>query len=159
VTAEEVGEMRVRHGIVMATVAAFVLSGCGRTAEPVDRPVPSGVTATSGGAVTVTAGEADNGRTLSLSVGDQLVVRLNSTYWQFAVPGGGDAVISLGPQQVTASAPGVGCVPGAGCGMVTASFRAVAAGGETISADRTSCGEALRCTGTEGTYRLYLVVR
>jgi hypothetical protein len=114
--------------------------------------------ASSGGASPVAADDTDNGRTLTLSVGDELVVRLNSTYWQFAAPAGG-AVISLGPPQVSASAPGVGCVPGAGCGVVTASFRAVAAGAETISADRTSCGEALRCTATSGAYRLYLVVR
>jgi hypothetical protein len=160
----EVGAMRRRIGTVMAAVVALVLSGCGRPAPAGQVGVPA-VTATGAGASasgttgTVTADEADNGRTLTLSVGDQLIVRLSSTYWQFAAPAGGSAVISLGPQQVAASAPGVGCVPGAGCGVVTARFRAVVAGGETISAARTSCGEAMRCTGTAGTYRLYLVVR
>ena len=156
--------VRMKVGIVVATVAVLVLSGCGRytAAGSVGAPAPtvSGVVAPSGGVrATVTAAEADNGRTLMLSVGDELVVRLSSTYWQFTTPPGGGAVMSLGPQAVTASTPGAGCVPGAGCGTVIARFRAVAPGAQTISADRTSCGEALRCTGTEGSYRLYLVVR
>jgi hypothetical protein len=162
VTIVEVGQMGVRIRVVMVTVAALMLSGCGRPASPgpaAPSVAGSAAVASSGDAAPVTVDEADNGRTLTLSVGDELVVRLNSTYWRFAAPASGGAVVSLGPQQVSASAPGVACVPGAGCGVVTASFRAVAAGGETISADRTSCGEALRCQGTEGTYRLYLVVR
>jgi predicted secreted protein len=152
----------MRTGIVMATVAVLVLSGCGRSVGRVDAPgaTVSGAAAPSGGVpTTVTAAEADNGRTLRLSVGDELVVRLSSTYWEFTTPPGGGAVMSLGPQNVIASAPGAGCVPGAGCGTVTARFRAVAPGGQTISANRTSCGEAMRCTGAEGSYRLYLVVQ
>jgi hypothetical protein len=156
--------MRIRIGIVMATVALLVLSGCGRytSAGQVGTPPSSvsGSAAPSGGVpATLTAAEPDNGRTLTLSVGDELVVRLSSTYWEFTTPPGGGAVTSLGPQEVIASAPGTGCVPGAGCGTVTARFRAVAPGRQTISADRTSCGEALRCTGTQGSYQLYLVVR
>ncbi len=148
----------------MASLAVLLLSGCGRHSAggPVGAPAATGsvaVAPSDGVSGTVTAGESDNGRTIMLSVNDELVVRLNSTYWQFVVPAPGGAVVSLGPQEVKASAPGSGCVPGAGCGTVTAMFRAVAPGQVTVSADRTSCGEALRCVGAEGTYRLHLVVR
>lgn len=156
--------MRTRLGIVMASLAALLLSDCGRYSAggPAGAPAATGseaVATSDGVSATLTAGESDNGRTMALSVHDELVVRLNSTYWQFVMPAPGGAVVSLGPQDVTASAPGSGCVPGAGCGTVTAVFRAVAPGRVTVSADRTSCGEALRCVGAEGSYRLYLVVR
>jgi hypothetical protein len=110
---------------------------------------------------TVIATEADNGRTATLKVGDQLVVRLASTYWQLATLSTDTVLSSLGPPSVTATPPGGGCVPGAGCGTVTARFAAVGTGRVTVAADRTSCGEARMCTGTEGAYRLsvYVVIR
>jgi hypothetical protein len=51
-----------------------------------------------------------------------------------------------------------GCVPGQGCGTVTASFVAVARGLARVVAKRTTCGEALRCTGSAGSYRVTVVV-
>jgi hypothetical protein len=45
-----------------------------------------------------------------------------------------------------------------GCGTVTAVFRAVAPGSATITASRTTCGEALLCTGSAGAYEVTIVV-
>ena len=155
--------MGTRGCLVMASLAVLVLAGCGRAAGggggPAGTASAAAVAPPSDAVGTVTAGDADNGRTLTLSVGDKLVVRLASTYWRFSTPAGGGPLVGLGPAEVTASPPGAGCVPGAGCGAVVATFRAVLAGQETVSADRTTCGEAMRCTGGAGTYRLYLVVR
>jgi hypothetical protein len=41
---------------------------------------------------------------------------------------------------------------------VTVTYQAVGGGQATISAARTSCGEALRCTGNQGSYSVLVVV-
>jgi hypothetical protein len=116
-------------------------------------------TQASAASATVTATEADNGRTVTVAVGEHLVVRLASTYWRFEAVGSGAALSSVGVPAVAASPSGSGCVPGGGCGTVTATYLAMAPGQATVAADRTSCGEALRCTGSDGTYRLHVLVR
>ena len=105
---------------------------------------------------TVTASEADRGHTISVSSGDIVVVVLHSTYWQLA-PLTGGALQAGGPPAVAPGKP-KGCVPGQGCGTVTQTFHALAAGRAVITAARTSCGEAMRCTGSNGSYQLTVVV-
>ncbi|MEP7178417.1 MAG: hypothetical protein ABI775_04975 [Pseudonocardiales bacterium] len=104
----------------------------------------------------MTAGEADKGHTIAVSVGDDVVVVLHSTYWKLA-PMTGAVLQASGPAAVT-PASAQSCVPGQGCGTVTQTFRAKAGGRTVITADRTSCGEAMRCTGSNGSYRLDIVV-
>jgi hypothetical protein len=103
----------------------------------------------------VTASMADNGHTITVAGGQQLVVKLDSTFWTFA-PTATPALRVAGSPIVLPTKP---CVPGGGCGSVTAIFDAVTAGQVTVAADRTSCGEAMRCVGSSGTYRLTVVVR
>ena len=101
--------------------------------------------------------EGDNGRTVAVSVGSEVALDLKSTYWQVA--GSSDpAVLALvsGPT-VSAAAMGT-CVPGGGCGTVVATFRALAPGRAVITASRTTCGEAMRCTGADGAYEVTIVV-
>ena len=101
--------------------------------------------------------EADNGRTLMVPVGSELTLELGSTYWQVG-DSSDPAVLELvsGP---AVSAAGMGaCVPGGGCGTVTAVYRALAPGRAVIAARRTTCGEALTCTGTAGAYEVTVVV-
>jgi hypothetical protein len=50
-------------------------------------------------------------------------------------------------------------VPGQGCGTVTAVFAAIAPGSARLTASRISCGEALRCTGSDGVYVLTVTVK
>jgi hypothetical protein len=94
-------------------------------------------------------GDADNGKTVTVAVGDRVVVTLNSTYWQ--IDAGSDPAV-LRKDGDTAYAPSGNCVPGGGCGTATANFTALAAGHARISASRTSCGEAMGCTGGAGSY-------
>lgn len=121
------------------------------TATP--RPTEEPATAPS----TVQAGEADNGGTLTLRPGGTLVVVLHSTYWQFNPPSN-PAVVSSEGRPASSPAPMGSCVPGEGCGTVTARFRALTPGRSTVSAGRTSCGEALRCTGNAGSWSVTVVV-
>ncbi|MBO0871096.1 MAG: protease inhibitor I42 family protein, partial [Micromonosporaceae bacterium] len=106
---------------------------------------------------TVVATDADNGGSVTLATGELLTVRLASTYWHFAATGPG-VLQQQGAPRVDARPPGIACVPGGGCGTVTATFRAVAPGRVQLTATRTSCGEARGCTGNQGVFRLTVVV-
>jgi len=109
----------------------------------------------------VVATDKDNGGTVVLRRGQQLRVVLSSTYWQFQ-KSSNPAVLrdegqpQVSPQQTSSSGS---CVPGQGCGTVTATFLAVSPGRATVTATRTSCGEALRCTGANGQFTLKVVVQ
>ena len=100
-------------------------------------------------------GDAQQGQTVSVRVGQRFEVVLGSTYWTFDPPSDPSVV-----QGVVAPAysPSPGCVPGGGCGTATAEFVAVGPGQATLSASRTSCGEALACGPASGSYKVTVVV-
>jgi hypothetical protein len=149
---------RLRSGIALVGLG-LLLAACsaGSLVTP-SAPIAASVGATPAATpFDRQVGEADNGGTVSVAVGSKVTLLLRNTYWQ--VQGSSDpAVLALvsGP---TASAAGpLVCVPGAGCGTVTAVFVALAPGRATITASRTTCGEALMCTGTAGAYEVSVVI-
>ena len=101
--------------------------------------------------------EADNGQTVTVTVGSFVTLQLGNTYWQVAASSDPAVlVLASGP---TASGGGPSaCLPGMGCGTVTAVFRAREPGHATVTASRTTCGEALLCTGSAGAYEVTIVV-
>ena len=101
--------------------------------------------------------EADNGSTVSLRAGGTLRVVLHSTYWQIDPASDSTVLASEGSPSYSPDPPGT-CVPGGGCGTVTATFQALRPGRAVVSAHRTSCGEALRCTGNQGSYAVTVMV-
>jgi hypothetical protein len=105
----------------------------------------------------ITASDAENGGTIIVRIGDRLTVTLHSTYWSFAGSSNADVIAPDGLP--TVSPMPSGCVPGQGCGKVVAAFDAIAVGTSEITATRITCGEALRCTGSAGSYRVTVVVR
>jgi hypothetical protein len=147
-----------RSGLTLGfavTAAALGLVGCA---------TPAGTSLT-GASLTATSSTVrshppamataeDNGHTLTLTVGQRLSVRLDSTYWTF-----GPTAPPLRQNGQPLVSKGGPCVPGQGCGTVTADFYAAGPGRTAVSASRTSCGEAMRCVGPAGQYRLTIVVR
>jgi hypothetical protein len=98
--------------------------------------------------------ESDNGHVVTLPKGTEITVSLHSTYWTLQPVSGAlraDAAASVRPSHCT--------VAGNGCGTVTETFVASAAGRVQLHAHRNSCGEALRCTGTSGDWRVTVVVQ
>jgi hypothetical protein len=124
--------------------------------EPIDSG--SGAASTPAGpAATIDLAEADNGRTLAVSVGATVALVLHNTYWTVQGSSNPSVLAPLG-QPVYSGAGSVKCIPGTGCGTVTATFKAVAQGHAIVSASRTSCGEVLPCTGGAGTFEVTVVV-
>jgi hypothetical protein len=109
----------------------------------------------------ISATDRNNGQTITLHRNDRLVVRLDSTYWTFAASPKSAVLRQVGTPHVIASPLGHGaghCLAGMGCGTVTATYDAAGPGQVVIAADRTICGEAMRCVGSTGTYRLTVAV-
>jgi hypothetical protein len=100
--------------------------------------------------------ERQNRGTVSLRRGQQLQVILHSTYWQFQKTSN-PAVLHL--ERPPKLRPNPSCVPGGGCGTVTAAYLAVAAGPTLVTAERSSCGEASGCTAATGRFTLHVIVR
>ena len=103
----------------------------------------------------VRAGERQNNKTITLRQRQRLQIILHSTYWQFQDSSGHAVLRRVGKPRVR---PARGCVPGAGCGTVTALYLAAGPGIADVRATRTSCGEALVCTRTSGRYTLHVRV-
>jgi hypothetical protein len=108
-----------------------------------------GSTVTGGQRVTVTW--HDKGRTVSVTAGTPLVLRLNNVAWEIRGSSNSDVVRQTGAVRHKPAPPGT-CPAGVGCGRVIARFRAVGPGTAHLRASRSSCGEVLRCTRGRGRY-------
>lgn len=103
----------------------------------------------------LTVDETQNGQTISLRTGATLAVTLNSTYWTLVPPPDSRVLrVIMGPETKAAG----NCPPGVGCGLTTATYRAVDSGKTEISATRVLCGEAVRCTPAQSTFNVFVVV-
>jgi hypothetical protein len=133
-------------------LAAAALAGCGLAACGTATPNPAG-----GQGTLIVAKDAANGTTVHLHVGDRVEVALASTYW--TVRGSSaPAVVHQDGATITQPAPQGSCVPGEGCGVERTYFTARSAGTAVITAGRTTCGEALRCVGSRGRFKLTVQV-
>jgi hypothetical protein len=131
----------------VALAVLFVLLGCASGG--------AGIAATSPLPVVHVSEKLDGGK-VTLRRGQRLRLVLHSTYWELkgvSVP----AVLRLVGEPVVNPKPG--CVPGQGCGMVTATYIAKALGSSVVTAERTSCGEAMGCTAAAGKFTLTVAVR
>ena len=134
------------------------------TGSPKSTPAPAPTTTTPAASPstqaaiengTLAVADANDGQTVTLHPGNHLLVVLSSTYWQFQ-PSSDPSVLHAEGSPATSPSPG--CVPGAGCGTVAATFTALSPGHATIVATRTSCGEAMLCQGSAGHYQIDVVV-
>jgi hypothetical protein len=122
---------------VATMVAACGGGGSSQTLTPKAKPTTHQVS------------DTDRGGTVQAKVGDDIVVTLHSTYWQLSKPSGG-VLVGVGSPQTAAGGPSCPTVPGTGCGTIRADYRVEQPGKTEIRASRTSCGEAMRCTGSAG---------
>jgi hypothetical protein len=150
--------MRMNVATAMTAALCATATACGGlSSTSLSTSRPSAPTPSPRVAVTIAASDAENGRTIIVRVGDRVSIVLDSTYWSFA--GSSNMGVMAPAGRPSVSPKPSGCVPGGGCGTDTAAFVAIAPGTAQISASRTTCGEALRCTGAAGRYRLTVEVR
>jgi len=155
-----------RVALALVAVAITGLTGCSAVGAPHPSPtasvsasVPSpraGTTTPESVAGVVSVDESQNGMTVTVQAGDRIVATLHSTYWQFAAPSG---VLQPRGDAVTTPDPKGSCLPGVGCGTVRLTALAASAGEGTLSASRTSCGEAMGCPPGQGSWSVHVVAR
>ncbi|MGW2939118.1 hypothetical protein ACWDA7_47065 [Streptomyces sp. NPDC001156] len=132
-----------------ACVALAATSACGAgAAQPVAPPTPT--------PTHLRLDERANHTTVSATVGTSVVITLHNTYWSNLTSRTPDVLAAADTSRVT---PAHTCAPGAGCGTVELTLRAVRPGSADITARRISCGEARRCVGDEGRYSVTVKVR
>lgn len=108
--------------------------------------------------------ENSGGKIYAVSVGSHLTLTLHSMYWSLTPFAKNSGLAQVGEVVSKPILPGPtapkGCgIPGMGCGTQTWTFIAKKAGTYSISAARTSCGEALQCTGKQGSYSVTIRVK
>jgi hypothetical protein len=144
--------LRRHHLVVVIIVVALGLlagAGCSSTSgSKAHGPTKS--------ATTRTITERDKGTTVTIHVGDHLKLDLSNTYWQIQPASDAAVLRSDGPPVITRGLQG--CAPGTGCGTESETFTAGKAGTATVSASRATCGEAMRCTGRNGEYKVTVKV-
>jgi hypothetical protein len=89
-------------------------------------------------------------------VGNRVELLLHSSYWANFASSQSAVVRADGPVRMMPTTQH--CVPGGGCQPVLATFTALTAGTAVLSASRTSCGEALRCSRANSQYHVTIVV-
>jgi hypothetical protein len=124
---------------LLAVTAVLVLTACGSGMKS-----PEKLT------------QADQGRVVSLGVGQRAVVRLDDPQWAFQ-PVAGPAVRAVAAPQLVFVHRGCKKLPA--CGYVALTVRAVAPGRSVIVALRGSCGELFRCPPSKRKFSLTIVVR
>jgi len=145
-----------RHPVTSGpTVSVPATSSTATSPTTVSATAPTSTRPAAGGRV-VTLTDKDKGTSVTVHVGDSIDVVLGSTYWTFLALSDTTVLRSDGSPDVVPQK--TGCVPGQGCGTVTAVFTAVGAGAATIAATRTSCGEAMGCTPSNGRYEVNVSV-
>lgn len=113
--------------------------------------------------MTTSLSEKNASKIVAVKLGSRVELTLHSMYWQLAVPARSSSLTSKGqpilkPIFPSPSAP-AGCkIAGSGCGTQTWIFAATKVGLTHLIASRTTCGEAMQCTGANGRFAVTVKV-
>ena len=138
--------------VVAAVSVASMLTpiGCA-TASRASGPV-------AGGAVIVVRDDA-NGKTVSARAGDRIELILSSSYWHVTGSSAPRVLRQDGPPVLLSRPKSCPHIPGLGCTPVQADFTALTDGRAVITARRSACGEALRCSPDQSRFTVSVVIR
>lgn len=114
-------------------------------------------------ATTTALSEKNASKTVAVKLGAKVELTLHSMYWQLTVPAKSSSLTSKGepilkPIFPSATAPAGCTVAGSGCGTQTWVFAASKTGITHLIANRTTCGEAMKCTGGNGRFEVTVKV-
>lgn len=123
------------------------------TAGPTEMATP--LQSASPASAVVTVDQSKNGQSVTLEVGRQLRVVLDSMYWTFSTDVSAQALSLIAGPQVDAAG---NCPPGVGCGTVSATYLAQKAGTAEVTATRTLCGEAVQCSPDQTSFKIEVTV-
>lgn len=148
--------------IGVVALAAIVLGGAGcfdqnsqqTPPPPVTQPAPAPTptpTPTPAPSPTVSLDENSDGKTIQVMPGSTIDLVLHSTYWQIQ-PTKSPVLKPLMDEPLVTGQ--LSNPPGMGKGTVEMKYQVVAAGTAVITASRTTCGEAMKCVGKDGAFKV-----
>jgi hypothetical protein len=142
---------RSRRAAPAVAVAMLLVTGCARINQ-------SSTPYTGPNAIpTVQVRSAERGATLHTAVGHDVHVVLEGQGWSFdAAPA--DLVAVAVPSASSGIEACRGAAQTASCGTTSITYRAERVGTVVLSAARTMCGDARRCTGDEGAFSIRMVL-
>lgn len=143
----------VRLSAAIAALFTLLAAGCASSS--------STTTSTGGHGVDVTVVVRDNanGTTVHANVGQTVELILGSTYWQVSGSSAPNVLRQDGPSIPLARPTSCPNIPGLGCVPVSTSFHALTPGTSSITASRTTCGEAMRCAPNQEHFAVTVVVQ
>jgi branched-subunit amino acid ABC-type transport system permease component len=107
--------------------------------------------------------EKNAAKIVVVKLGGHVDLTWHSMYWQLKVPPKSASLTSNGAPILKPIFPGpkapAGCkIAGSGCGTQTWAFTATKVGLTHLVANRTTCGEAMRCTAANGRFAMTVKV-
>jgi hypothetical protein len=146
-----------RHRLVAAVAAVIVVSimtsaGCGTAASHASGPA-------AGGPTVIVVRDDANGKTVATRTGNQIELILSSSYWHVTGSSEPSVLRQNGPSVLLSRPNSCPDIPGLGCIPVRADFTALTDGKAEITAERSACGEALRCKPDQTRFTVIIDVR
>ena len=146
-----------RYRVMAVAVAVVVVSimtsaGCGTATSRASGPV-------AGGPTVIVVRDDANGKTVSTRAGNQIELILSSSYWHVTGSSEPSVLRQNGPSVLLSRPNSCPDIPGLGCVPVRADFTALADGKAEITAERSACGEALRCKPDQTRFTVIVDVR
>ena len=143
--------------LMAVVVAVFVVSimtsaGCGTAASVASGPV-------AGGPTVIVVRDDANGKTVSARAGDRIELILSSSYWRVTGSSASSVLRQDGPPVLLSRPRSCPDIPGLGCIPLRADFTALTDGKAVITAERSACGEALRCRPDQTRFTVIVTVR
>ena len=145
------------HRLTAVVVAVMVVSimtsaGCGTAASRASGPV-------AGGPRVIVVRDDANGKAVSTGAGDRIELILSSSYWRVTGSSAPSVLRQDGPPMLLSRPKSCPDIPGLGCIPVRADFTALTDGKAEITAERSACGEALRCKPDQTRFTVIVDVR
>jgi hypothetical protein len=140
--------------VVAAATAASIMTsaGCGTAASHASGPA-------AGGPTVIVVHDDANGKAVPTRAGDRIELILSSSYWHVTGSSAPSVLRQNGPPVLLSRPKSCPDIPGLGCIPVQADFTALTDGKAVITAERSTCGEALRCKPDQTRFSVIIDVR
>jgi hypothetical protein len=140
--------------VVVAVIVVSIMTsaGCGTAASYASGPV-------AGGPTVIVVHDDANGKTVPTRAGDRIELILSSSYWRVTGSSAPSVLRQNGPPALLSRPKSCPNIPGLGCIPVQADFTALTDGKAVITAERSTCGEALRCKSDQTRFSVIIDVR
>jgi hypothetical protein len=146
------GHRLMAIALAVLAASAMTTAGCGTAAPRSSGPV-------AGGPKVIVVRNNANGTTVPASAGDRIELILSSSYWHVTGSSASSVLRQNGPPVLLPRPRSCPDIPGLGCTPVRADFTALTDGKAVITANRSTCGEALRCKPDQTRFTVIVDVR